>query len=152
MDRWAARYQRKSDERQAHWAELAHYYGMFSAGLVPGPDGIDADICVDQTGLRWLHWYNHRSSAGSWAGGVVAALLLISTLMSETVWWLVFHRTYTIHVTTYGNSPVKLARISVRLPEKTAAYRAAADLACRFEDEGSAALDAWRAEVSASTP
>ncbi len=41
-------------------------------------------------------------------------------------------------------------KVHARLPSETAAYHAAAQLVSRFQDDGPAALQSWRAETSAS--
>jgi hypothetical protein len=121
MDRWAAGAQRKSDERAARWPDLEPLRQLVASGPVEGPDG--------------------------GGGGWLSVLLLVSLLISETIWWLAFHRTYTVHVRTNGRPPIK---ISVRLPNEVAAYKAAVILVSRFPDEGPAALQSWRAALTAS--
>jgi hypothetical protein len=56
-----------------------------------------------------------KAAPGRLAGhpGVLLATLLIL----ETIWWLVFHRSYTVHVRTKGQLALK---INVRLPDEVA--------------------------------
>lgn len=70
--------------------------------------------------------------------------LLAGLLISETIWWLVFHRNYTVHVRTKGQPALK---INVRLPDEVAAYKAAVILVSRFRADGPAALPSWQADV-----
>jgi hypothetical protein len=147
-DRWAARAQRKSDERAARWRELGPLRELVSPLPVLGPGGSEAVISVEQTGLWWLHWWK-QPVPGTGAGinpiGWIAVPLGVSLLVSEAVWWLVFHRSYTVHVRTNGQPPVK---ISVRLPDEVAAYNAAVILMSRFLDNGHAALPGWQADFT----
>jgi hypothetical protein len=145
MDRWAARAQRKSDERAARWQQVEAFRQLVPSGPVAGPGGSEVFISVEQTGLWWLT----RSKFGGPTGGGGGALLLAVLLISEAIWWLVFRRTYTVHVRTKDHPPVK---IHVRLPSEAAAYRAAAQLVSHFQDHGPAALLTWQADVTASWP
>lgn len=147
-DRWAARAQRKSDERAARWRELEPLRRQVPSGPVQGPGGSEAFISVMQTGLWWLRWWKKPVPASGGGGsGWVSVPLLISLLISEAIWWLVFHRNYTVHVRTNGQPPL---RISVRLPDEVAAYKAAVILVSRFLADGPAALPSWRADITAS--
>jgi hypothetical protein len=69
-------------------------------------------------------------------------------LIAEAIWLLVFRRSYTIHVRTSDQPPIK---VHVRLPSEIAAYHAAAQLVSRFQDNGPAALQGWQADAAAST-
>lgn len=140
-DRWMARAQRKGDERAARWQELEPLRRLVAVP-VRGPGDSAAVISVDLTGLRWMDRTHPAPSTGG-GGALVAAAMLISL----AIWWLVFRRTYTVHVRTNDHPSVK---IHVRFPTEVAAYRAAGQLVSRFQNEGSAALQGWRAGVAAS--
>lgn len=147
MDRWAAYEQRKADRQLAASKELYHLRPQVPRGPVQGPGGCTAVIAVEQTGAWWLHGPGPYASAGP-GSGPAAVLLLACLLITEAIWWFVFHRGYSVHVRTKGQSPVKL---SVRLPDEVAAYRAAARLVSQFQAEGPAALQGHWAEAGAST-
>jgi hypothetical protein len=144
MDRWAARAQRKSDERLARWQECERLRQLVPSGPLAGPGGSAAVISVDQAGARWLRWWRKPVPPTGGGGALLAACLLIT----EAIWWLVFRRAYTVHVRTNGHPPIK---ISVRLPSEVAAYRAAAQLASRFQAEGPVALQGRWADTTASS-
>jgi len=139
MDRWAAHLQRKSDEGQARWLELESFRDQVPSWPVESPDGSIAVIRVYQAGTGLLNRGRAVGPTGNSGGGVLAAFILVAL----AIWWLVFRRAYTVHVRTYGSSP---ARISIRLPDQVAAYRAAAQLVDRFREEGPVALPGWRAD------
>lgn len=141
-ERWAARLQRKADRRQADWQELERFRRTVPSGPVAGPGGSTAVISVHQTGARWLT----RGTAVSTGGG--GALVLVSMLITEVIWWLVFRRTYTVRVRTNGRPPLKL---SVRLPSEMDAYRAAAQLVSRFQADGPIVLQGQWADGTAPT-
>jgi hypothetical protein len=148
MDRWVARAQRKSDERMARWREVEPLRRLVPSGPVEGPGGSEVSISVEHTGLWWLHWWkNPVPSGGAGGGGWITVPLVISLLISEAIWWRVFHRNYTVHVRTNGHPALK---ISVRLPDEAAAYNAAVILISRFQADGPAALPRWRADVTTS--
>jgi hypothetical protein len=138
-----ARAQRKSDERAARWQELESLRRLVSAAPIRGPGDSAAVISVDQSGPRWLSPLNPGGPISP--GGPVTLLRL---LIAEAIWWLVFHRSYTVRVHTNDHPPIKL---HVRLPSEIAAYHAAARLVSRFKDDGPAALQSWLAETSASS-
>jgi len=145
MDRWVARAQRKSDERAARWQELEPLRRLIPSGPLEGPGGSTVFISVEQTGLWWLHWWKKPApTTGGGGGGWLAVALLAGLLISETIWWLVFHRNYTVHVRTKGQPALK---INVRLPDEVAAYKAAVILVSRFRADGPAALPSWQADV-----
>jgi hypothetical protein len=108
-----------------------------------GPGGSAAVISVDQSGPRWLSPLNPAGPIGP-AGPVD----LLRLLIAEAIWLVVFRRSYTVHVRTNDHPPIK---VHIRLPSEMAAYHAAAQLVGRFQDEGPAALQSWRAGTSAST-
>jgi len=143
VDRWMAHAQRRSDERAARWQELEPLRQLVTAAPIRGPGGSAAVISIDQSGPRWLSPLNPGGPIGP-AGPVD----LLRLLIAEAIWWLVFRRSYTVHVRTNDHPPIK---IQVRLPSEIAAYHAAAQLVSRFQDDGPAALQGWRAETSAST-
>lgn len=143
IDRWAARAQRKSDERAARWQELEPLRQLVTAAPIGGSGDSAAVISIAQSGPRWLSPLNPDSPIGP-AGPVD----LLRLLIAEAIWWLLFRRSYTVHVRTNDHPPIK---VHVRLPSEKAAYHAAAQLASRFQDDGPAALQSWRAETSAST-
>jgi hypothetical protein len=140
--RWMARVQRKSDERAARWQELEPLRQLVTAAPIKGPGDSAAVIGIGQSGPRWLSPLNPDGPIGP-AGPVD----LLRLLISEAIWWLVFRRSYTVHVRTNDHPPIK---IHVRLPSEIAAYHAAAQLVSRFQDGGPAALQSWRTETSAS--
>ena len=142
-DRWAARLQRKSDERAARWQELEPLRQLVTAAPIRGPGDSAAVISIDQSGPRWLNPLNPVGPIGP--GGPLALLRL---LITEAIWLVVFRRSYTVHVRTNDHPPIKS---HVRLPSEIAACHAAAQLVSRFQDDGPAALQSWRAETSAST-
>jgi hypothetical protein len=142
-DRWAARAQRKSDERAARWQELEPLRQLVTAAPIRGPGDSAAVISIDQSGPRWLSPLNPVGPIGP--GGPLEALRL---LITEAIWLVVFRRSYTVHVRTNDHPPIK---IHVRLRSEIAACHAAAHLVSRFQDDGPAALQSWRAETSAST-
>lgn len=142
-DRWMARAQRKSDERTARWQQAYALRQLVPSGPVEGPGGSEVFVSVEQTGLWWLR----RAPLALPAGGGGGTLTLACLLISEAIWWLVFRRTYTVHVRTNDHPPVK---IHVRLSSEEAAYRAAAQLVSHFQDRGPAALLSWQADVTAS--
>ena len=142
-DRWMARAQRKSDKRAARWQELEPLRQLVAAAPIRGPGDSAAVISIDQSGTRWLSPTNPVGPTGPGGPAALARLLI-----TETIWWLVFRRSYTVHVRTNNHPPIK---IHVRLPSEIAAYQAAAQLVSRFQDDGPAALQSWRAETSAST-
>ncbi len=143
MDRWAARAQGQADERMARWRELEPLRRLVTDAPIRGPGDSAAVISIDQTGTRWLSRSNPVGPTGNGGGALVLACILITL----AIWWLVFHRTYTVHVRTNDQPPLK---IHVRLPSEIAAYRAAAQLVSRFQNDGPAALQGWRADVTAS--
>ena len=110
-----------------------------------GPDDSIAVIRVHQAGTGLLNRGHAVGPTGNAGGGVLAIFMLITL----AIWWLVFRWAYTVHVRTYGSSP---ARISIRLPDEVAAYRAAAQLVDRFRDEGPVALQGWRADLRRPDP
>ena len=142
MDRWAARAQRKGDETAARWLELEPLRQLVASGPVSGPGGSTAVIRVDQSGL-----WTPRNPVVPTGGGAGGALLLAYLLIAMAIWWVVFRRSYTVHVRTNGYPP----KIHVRLPNELAAYHAAANLVSKFQAEGPAALESWRADTAAST-
>jgi len=142
-DRWMARAQRKSDERAARWQDLEPLRQLVTAAPIRGPGDSAAVISVAQSGTWWLSPLNPGGPIGP--GGPVD---LGRLLISEAIWLVVFRRSYTVHVRTNDHPPIK---IHVRLPSEIAAYHAAAQLVSRFQDDGPAALQSWRAETSAST-
>ncbi|HEX7160727.1 MAG TPA: hypothetical protein VF223_05755 [Trebonia sp.] len=142
-DRWVARAQRKSDERAARWQKVEALRQLVPSRPVEGPGGSEVFINIEQTGLWWLS----RSKFAGPTGGGGGALIMACLLISEAIWWLVFRRTYTVHVRTNDHPPVK---IHVRLPSEVAAYRVAAQLVSQFQFHGPAALLSWRADVTAS--
>jgi hypothetical protein len=144
IDRWAAYEQRKADRQLAASKELYYLRPQVPPGPVQGPGGCTAVIKVYQTGLWWLRWWR----APAVGGGLGSTVLVACLLITEAIWWFVFHRGYTVHVRTNGHPPVK---ISVRLPNEVAACRAAARLASEFRAGGPAALQGPRAEARAST-
>jgi len=137
MDRWAAHEQRRSDRLLAASNELYRLRPLVPAGPVQGPGGSTAVIRVDQAGAWWLRWWRNPMPSVTGGGGPLTVLLLACLLITEAIWWLVFHRAYTVHVRTNGHPPEK---ISVRLPSEVAAYRVAAQLVSQFQTEGPAAL------------
>jgi hypothetical protein len=143
VDRWMARTQRKSDERAARWQELEPLRQLVTAAPIRGPGDSAAAISVDQSGTRWLSPLNPAGPIGP-AGPVD----LLRLLIAEAIWLVVFRRSYTVHVRTNDHPAIK---VHVRLPSEMAAYHAAAELVGRFQDEGPAALQSWRAGTSAST-
>jgi hypothetical protein len=142
-DRWMAHAQHKSDERAARWQELEPLRQLVTVAPIRGPGDSAAVISIDQSGARWLSPLNSVGPIGP--GG---PLDLPRLLITKAIWWLVFRRSYTVHVRTNDHPPIK---IHVRLPSEIAAYHAAAQLVSRFQDDGPAALQSWRAETSAST-
>ncbi len=142
-DRWMARAQRKSDERAARWHELEPLRQLVTATPIRGPGDSAAVISVDQSGTRWLSPLNPAGPIGPGGPADLARLLI-----SEAIWLVVFRRSYTVHVRTNDHPPIK---IHVRLPSEIAAYHVAALLVSRFQDDGPAALQSWRAETSANT-
>lgn len=142
-DRWIARAQRKSDERATRWQELQPLRKLVTAAPIRGPGDSTAVISIDQSGPAWLNPLNPGGPIGP-----VGPLELLRLLIAEAIWLLVFRRSYTVHVRTNDHPPIK---IHVRLPSEIAAYQAAAQLVSRFQDDGSAALQSWRAEAPAST-
>ena len=142
-DRWMARAQRKSNERAARWQELEPLRQLVTAAPIRGPDDSAAVISIDQSGARWLNPLNPAGPIGPGGPTDLARLLI-----AEAIWWLVFRRSYTVHVRTNDHPPIK---IHIRLPSEIAACHAAAQLVSRFQDDGPAALQSWRAETSAST-
>ncbi len=142
VDRWAARLQRKSDERAARWQELQPLRQLVTAAPIRGPGDSTAVISVDQSGPRWLSPLNPDGL------GPAGPVDLLRLLIAEAIWLLVFRKSYTIHVRTNGHPPVK---VRVRLPSEIAAYHAAARLVSRFQDNGPAALQSWQADAAAST-
>lgn len=144
MDRWVVRAQRKSDERAARWQELEPLRRLVPSGPVEGPGGDTVFISVEQTGLWWLRWWKKPPTTGGGGGGWLAVALLVSLLISEAIWWLVFHRNYTVHVRAKGQPALK---INVRLPDEVAAYNAAVILVSRFRADGPAALPGWQGDV-----
>lgn len=132
-DRFAGRVQRRSDQREARSRELTPLR-LLVAAPIRGPGGSEAFISVDPSGARWMRLTNPG------AGGAPAAATMLITV---AIWWLVFRRSYTVHVRTNDRPPVKS---HVRLPSEIAAYRAAAELVSRFRDEGPAALQGWQAD------
>jgi hypothetical protein len=145
MDRWAAYEQRKADRQLAAGKELYRLRPQVPLDPVQGPGGSAIVIRVDQTGVWWLRWWREHHGPD---GGVLSVLLLTSLLITEAIWWFVFHRRYTVHVRTNGHPPIKR---SIRLPTEVAAYRAAARLVSQFQAEGPAALQSHWAEARAST-
>lgn len=141
-DRWAARAQLRSDQRAARWQREQALQQLVPSGPVEGPGGSEVFISVEQTGLWWLT----RSKFAGPTGGGGGGLILVCMLISEAIWWLVFRRTYTVHVRTNDRPRLK---VHVRLPSKEAAYRVAAQLVSQFQDHGPAALLSWRADVTA---
>jgi hypothetical protein len=139
MDRWAARAQRKGDETAARWLDLEPLRQLAGSGLVVGPGGSTAVIRVDLAGV----WMPRTPVPLSGGGG---ALVVPYLLIALAIWWLVFRRSYTVHVHTNGYPP----ELHLRLPNALTAYRAAAELVSRFQSEGSAALESWRADTCAS--
>jgi hypothetical protein len=139
MDHWAARAQRKGDETAARWLELEPIRQLVASGPVSGPGGSTAVITVDQSGL----WAPRGAVVPTGGGG--GALLLAYLLIALAIWWVVFRRSYTVHVRTNGYPP----KVHARLPNELAAYRAAAELVSRFQAEGLAALESWRADITA---
>ncbi len=142
-DRFAASAQRKSDERAARWQELEPLRQLLTSGPITGPDDSSAVIRVDQTGASWLARGHFVPTGGSGGGFALVALLI-----TELIWWLVFRRSYTIHVRTNGRPPIKIHR---RMPSEIAAYRAAAQLVMLFHDKGPAALHIWQADDFGTT-
>jgi hypothetical protein len=140
-DRWVARAQRKSDERAGHWQKAEALRQRVPRGPVEGPGGSQVLIRVELAGFWWL---SGGYSGGSSGGGVLG---LAAMLISLAIWWLVFHRAYTVHVRTNDRPPVK---IHVRLSGEITAYRAAAQLVSQFQDLGPAALPGWLADVTAN--
>jgi len=148
MDRWASRAQRKADARNAHWQRVEPLRKLVPRGPVAGPGGSKVFISVEQTGLWWLtRWWKNPVPPTGGGGGFLGIALIVSALISEAIWWLVFHRTYTVHVRTNDRPKVK---ISVRLPDEVAAYKAAVILVSRFPADGPAALQPWQTAVTAS--
>ena len=141
-DRWMARAKRKSDERAARWQELEPLRQLVTAAPIRGPGDSTAVISVGQSGPRWLSPFNPDGL------GPAGPVDLLRLLIAEAIWLLVFRRSYTIHVRTNDHPPIK---IHVRLPSEIAAYQAATQLVSRFQGNGPAALQSWRAETSAST-
>lgn len=146
MDRWAARAQRKSDEAAARWLEMQPLWQLLYSGPARGPGGSTALIYVQATGdvvpSVMLTRKGTLVPAGAGGGGVIG---LVYLLISRAI-WLAFHRSYTVHVHTNGSPP----NVHVRLPSQLAAYRAAAELVSRFQAEGHAAVESWRADTTAS--
>jgi hypothetical protein len=101
------------------WESMTRWEESISTGVIPARE------------------YPNRSTSG----------LIVWSAASEAIWWLIFHRSYTVHVRTNGQLPLE---ISVRLPDEVAAYHAAATLISRFHADGPAALPSWRAEIVAS--
>jgi hypothetical protein len=141
-DRWTARAQRKSDERAARWQELEPLRQLVTAAPIRGPGDSTAVISVGQSGPRWLSPLNPDGL------GPAGPVDLLRLLINEAIWLLVFRRSYTIHVRTNDQPPIK---VHVRLPSEIAAYHAAAQLVSRFQDNGPAALQSWQADAAAST-
>jgi hypothetical protein len=146
MDRWAARAQRKGDYQAARWVEIEPLYRLLRAGAVAGPSGSTAVIYVGMSG-DWLlsrppTKHGTLVPTGAPGGAVVAAYLLITL----AIWWVVFRRSYTVHVHINGGAE----KVHVRLPSELAACHAAVKLIPRFQAEGPAAVESWRADVLAS--
>jgi hypothetical protein len=135
MDRWAARAQSKGDESAARRQAIAPLAQLLRAGPVTGPSNSYAVIYVEMSGL---------STQGADAAGPVVGLVCL--LVGLAIWRLVFRRSYTVHVHINGGGE----KVHVRMPGELAAYRAAAELVPRFQAEGPAAVDGWRADVLAS--
>jgi len=152
MDRWAAHAQRKSDEAAARWLELEPLYQLLASGPAYGPAGSRAVIFVEATGdfltsrritkEGTLLPTGGNISPGGAGGGALIGLAYLLILLTI---WLAFRRSYTVHVHMNGY----LGKMHVRLPNQLTAYRAAAELASRFEAEGPGALESWRADVMA---
>jgi hypothetical protein len=126
MDRWAARAQRKGDYQAARWVEIEPLYRLLRAGAVAGPSGSTAVIYVGMSG-DWLlsrppTKHGTLVPTGAPGGAVVAAYLLITLAK----------------------------KVHVRLPSELAACHAAVKLIPRFQAEGPAAVESWRADVLAS--
>jgi hypothetical protein len=149
MDRWAAHAQRKGDEAAAEWLEIAPIRRLLGSGLVRGPSGATALIYVEATGSYMLLPRVTKKGAvvrGSGAGFSGAGVVLLVYLLTTMPIWLAFRRSFTVHVHTNGDPP----KMHVRLPTELAACRAAADLVPRFQAEGTAALERWRADASST--
>jgi hypothetical protein len=148
MDRWAARAQRKGDEAAAKWLEIAPIRRLLGSGLVRGPSDATALIYVEATGSYMaLPRVTRRGAVvrGGGGGGGAGVILLVYLFTTVPI-WLAFRRSFTVHVHTNGDPP----KMHVRLPTELAAYRAAADLVPRFQAEGTAALEPWRADAASA--
>lgn len=144
MERWATRAQRKASKNDARWRETERLRQMVPRGPVAGPGGSTAAIRIDMSGFGWLPDGPVVSSDGG--GG---ALIAVPLLITWAVWWLGFHRSYTVHVRVTGHLP----KVKVRFPDEVTAYRAAARLVSRFQAEGPIELQRWRSDVmSPSAP
>lgn len=149
MDRWAAYEQRKSDRLLAASKELYRLRPLVPNGPVQGPSGSAAVIRVDQAGAWWLRWWrNPVPPGGGGGGGLLGVVLVVCLLITEAIWWLVFHKAYTVHVRTNDHPPIKM---TVRLPNEAAAYRAAAQLVSQFQVHGAASLQGQWADAPGST-
>jgi hypothetical protein len=177
MDRWAARAQRKSDQRQARWLERQLEKAHSGRTTVTDRWVARAQRKSDEREARWQKaealrqrvprgpvagpggsevFIRVEQAALGWlsrsnftgpTGGGGGALILAPMLSSWAIWWLAFRRAYTVHIRTNDHPPVK---IHVRLPSEIAAYRAAAQLVSRFQDHGPDALPSWLADVTAA--
>ena len=139
-DRLAARAQRKGDEAAARWLELDPFWQLVQSGPARGPLGSTAVIRVYSTAWPW----GVVVSGGAGGGAIVFAALLVVAAIR----WLIYgrSRSWTVLARCDGHPN----RILVRVRSQLAACRAAADLFGRFQADGPAALESWRAEVMAS--
>jgi hypothetical protein len=134
LDRWAVREQRRSDIRQEIFQETRRFDQLVPHGEVSAPGGSTAAISVYQAGAYWLRWWRGPVPGNSGGGG---PFLMLCLLVTELIWWLVFRRAYVVHVRIDNYPPVK---VRARLPDQLAAYRAATQLAIRFQAGGPAVL------------
>jgi hypothetical protein len=156
LDRYAARAQRKGDEAEARWRrwqrEVEPVRRLLASGPVKGPSGSTAAIYVDATGdflsrRRLTKEGKLAATGGSHATAFSGVFGVVYMLLVLAI-WLAFRCTFTVHVHTSGSR----SNIHVRLPSESAAYRAAGELVPRFQAEGDAALEGWRADVMAAHP
>ena len=140
LERYASRAQRKGDEAAARWLEIDPLWQLIRSGPAKGPLGSAAVIRVYSTAWPW----GVVVSGGGGAGAIVLAALLVVAATRRLIYRR--SRSWTVLV-RYGGHRGKMV---VRVRSEQAAYRAAADVFTRFQAEGPAVLENWRADVEAS--
>ena len=115
-----ARIQGKSDERAARWQELEPLRQLVTAAPIRGPGDSAAVISIDQSGPRWLSPLNPVGPIGP--GG---PLDLLRLLITEAIWWLVFRRSYTVHVRTNDHPPDQDSRPAAQRDSRLPRHRPA---------------------------